>query len=98
MNPFKTLQFILAHPFNRGRPLQAIAGYFAWQILSRLRDEVTVDWVGGNKLIVRRGMTGATGNIYCGLHEFRDMSFVLHALRPGDVFVDVGQISGALRY
>lgn len=35
-------------------------------------------------------MTGATGNLYFGLHEFSDMAFVLHALRPGDVFVDAG--------
>lgn len=40
-------------------------------------------------------MTGATGNIYCGLHEFEDMGFVLHALRPGDWFVDVGANVGA---
>jgi FkbM family methyltransferase len=40
-------------------------------------------------------MTGATGNVYCGLHEFEDMAFVLHALRPGDLFVDVGANVGA---
>ena len=42
-------------------------------------------WIKGSKLIVRNGMTGATGNIYCGLHEFADMGFVLHLLRPGDL-------------
>jgi len=36
------------------------------------------------------GMTGATTNLYCGLHEAADMAFVLHALRPGDSFLDVG--------
>lgn len=35
-------------------------------------------------------MTGATGNVYCGLHDFEDMSFLLHFLREGDLFVDVG--------
>jgi FkbM family methyltransferase len=35
-------------------------------------------------------MTGATGNIYTGLLEFEDMGFLLHVLRPGDVFADVG--------
>lgn len=40
-------------------------------------------------------MTGATGNIYCGLHEFVDMAFVLHLLRPGDLFVDVGANVGS---
>ena len=40
-------------------------------------------------------MTGATGNIYCGLHEYEDMAFVLHVLRPGDTFVDVGANIGS---
>jgi FkbM family methyltransferase len=40
-------------------------------------------------------MTGATGNVYCGLHEFEDMAFLLHALRPDDLFVDVGANVGA---
>ena len=35
-------------------------------------------------------MTGATGNFYCGLHESEDMAFVLHLLRPDDVFYDIG--------
>ncbi|WP_205647883.1 FkbM family methyltransferase [Acuticoccus yangtzensis] len=52
-------------------------------------------WIEGAKLVVRRGMTGATGNIYCGLHEFADMAFVLHMLRPGDLFVDAGANIGS---
>jgi FkbM family methyltransferase len=35
-------------------------------------------------------MAGATGNIYCGLLEFEEMSFVLHLLRPGDLMGDIG--------
>ena len=35
-------------------------------------------------------MTGATGNLYCGLHEFEEMGFLLHFLKPNDLFVDVG--------
>jgi FkbM family methyltransferase len=35
-------------------------------------------------------MTGATANIYCGLHEYVDMSFVLDTLKPGELFLDVG--------
>lgn len=40
-------------------------------------------------------MTGATGNIYAGLHEFQDMAFLLHLLREGDHFVDVGANIGS---
>lgn len=35
-------------------------------------------------------MTGATGNIYTGLHEFNDMMLTLHFLRKGDLFLDIG--------
>jgi len=69
--------------------------YFQWQIRSRLQQDVVVDWIEGTKLVVRNGMTGATGNIYCGLHEYARMSFVLHLLRHGDLFVDVGANIGS---
>jgi FkbM family methyltransferase len=40
-------------------------------------------------------MTGATGNLYVGLAEYEDMGFVLHIVRPGDLFVDVGSNVGS---
>lgn len=49
-----------------------------------------MDWIDGAVLSIRRGMTGATGNVYCGLHEFTEMAFLLHFLRPGDLFLDIG--------
>src|SRR5262249_15331008 len=47
------------------------------------------------RLAARRGMTGATGNIYARLHEFADMAFTLHFLRPDDLFLDVGANIGS---
>ncbi len=91
----KTLKFILDHPLNRGRPIATLARFAKWQIESRIRDEVIFDWIEESKLAVRRGMTGATGNIYCGLHEYADMSFLLHLLRPGDLFIDAGANVGS---
>jgi FkbM family methyltransferase len=46
-------------------------------------------------MIVSPGMTGATGNLYCGLHEFHDMGFMLHFLRRDDQFVDIGANIGS---
>ena len=37
----------------------------------------------------------ATGNWYCGLHEHREMAFVLHVLRESDLFLDVGANVGS---
>jgi FkbM family methyltransferase len=87
--------FISAHPLTRNHRLAALARVCVWQARSRLRDEIAVPWVSGTKLVVSRSMTGATGNIYVGLHEFSDMGFTLHFLRPSDVFVDVGANVGS---
>ncbi|MCE9598362.1 MAG: FkbM family methyltransferase [Spirochaetia bacterium] len=46
-------------------------------------------------MVAERGMTGATGNIYSGLEEFDNMGFVLHFLRPADLFLDVGANIGS---
>jgi FkbM family methyltransferase len=58
-------------------------------------DEIIVPWISGQSLAVRRGMTGATGNIYVGLHEFADMMLALHFLREGDLFLDIGANVGS---
>lgn len=71
-------------------------GYLRWQLRSRVLSGPFVhEWVGGARFLVARGETGLTGNVYCGLHEFPEMAFVLHLLRPGDLFVDVGANAGA---
>ncbi len=90
-----TLRFITKHPLSSKRPAAALYRYLRWQIESRLRREVEFNWIEGSKLLVRNGMTGATGNIYCGLHEFADMVFLLHLLSPGDLFIDAGANIGS---
>jgi len=91
-----TLRFILSHPLNRARQTAAIRRFVAWQLASRLLSGVAVvPFANETRLIVAPGMTGATGNIYCGLQEFEEMAFTLHALRPGDLFLDVGANVGA---
>ena len=87
--------FLATHALTRRRRLSATARVLRWQITSRIRDEVIVDWIGGTRFAARRGMTGVTGNIYAGLHEFADMAFVLHFLRAGDLFADVGANIGS---
>jgi FkbM family methyltransferase len=90
-----TAKFISTHPLASRRRFAAARRFLGWQISSRVRTSVEYEWIGGAKLQVRRGMTGATGNIYCGLHEFADMAFVMHFLRPGDSFIDVGANVGS---
>jgi FkbM family methyltransferase len=56
---------------------------------------VIFDWIDGSTFAVKTGETGLTMNIYTGLQEFNDMAFLLHVLRPGDLFVDVGANLGS---
>src|SRR6266511_5659412 len=82
--------FVWSHPLTRGARVKALARVANWQIRSRLQGEVIIPWIANQKLAVKRGMTGATGNIYVGLHEFPDMAFLLHFLKSGDLFLDIG--------
>ena len=91
-----TYRFLATHPLTRGRRISAFARWMRWQIGSRVLGwPVVVPFVNNTRLLAKPGMTGATGNIYCGLHEFEDMGFVLHFLRPGDLFVDIGANIGS---
>jgi FkbM family methyltransferase len=96
MGLLNTLAFILHHPLNAPQKVAALRRYLSWQIGSRLvPGSVAFPFVDDTRLLTRAGMTGATGNLYCGLHEFEDMAFVLHALKTGDLFVDVGANIGS---
>lgn len=96
MGILNTLSFLLSHPLSQGRKLQTLRRYLAWQIGARLvPGPVACEFANGAALLVRPGMTGATGNVYVGLHEFEDMAFVLHFLRSDDLFVDVGANVGS---
>jgi FkbM family methyltransferase len=91
----RTARFIAAHPLTRDRKLAALARFARWQVESRLRSQVVVPWIAGTRLAARRGMRGLTGNIYCGLHEFTEMAFILHLLRADDLFADIGANVGS---
>ena len=90
------IKHLLNHPLNRPNKIAAIVRFLKWQAGSRLvGGGVIYPWLGDAKIIASPGETGVTGNIYCGLHEFEDMAFLLHVLRQGDLFVDIGANAGA---
>ncbi len=92
----KIIKFITTHPLNRDHKLDSILRFAKWQFGSRLvPGAVVFDWINGTKLLVRAGETGLTGNIYTGLYEFSEMGFLLHFLRPEDLFIDVGANAGS---
>lgn len=91
-----SLRFVWTHPLNANGRLKAVGRVVRWQVGSRLLPgPIALPFVGDTRLFVTRGMAGATGNWYCGLHEAAEMGFVLHALRPTDLFLDVGANVGS---
>lgn len=90
------LQFMLQHPMSQGTMAAPFRRFIAWQFRCRVQGgDITVPWVNDARLVARRGMEGATGNIYYGLHEFSEMGFLLHFLRPEDLFCDIGANVGS---
>jgi FkbM family methyltransferase len=86
------LRHVWRHPLNADAPLSGIGRFVRWQIATRLLPgtAIAVPFTDRARLLVSRGMYGATQNVYCGLNDFEDMSFLLHYLREDDVFLDVG--------
>jgi FkbM family methyltransferase len=91
-----TLKFIINHPLNKDNKIAAVNRFLKWQFNTRLNPyPIIYPFTTRARLIVQKGMTGATGNVYCGLHDFNDMFFLLHFLRKGDLFVDIGANIGS---
>lgn len=89
--PWRILRHYLEHPLGRRDRRRTLMRIVRWQLGSRLLDaKAAVPFVDGTRLVVGTGMHGATGNVYVGLMEFEDMAFVLHLMREGDDFLDVG--------
>jgi FkbM family methyltransferase len=90
------LCFVANHPLNRNRKFRAVAEYGFIQIAARLvPGHVCVEFPNHTRLMVSPKMKGAAHFIAPGLCEFDDMAFVMHFLRPDELFADVGANVGA---
>lgn len=93
---YRTLRFIFNHPLNQKNKLFALYKFINWQFFNlKVRHTIIHNYIENSKIIVQKGMVGATGNYYCGLDEFTDMAFLLHFLRNEDSFFDIGANIGS---
>ncbi|HEY1717496.1 MAG TPA: FkbM family methyltransferase [Verrucomicrobiae bacterium] len=100
MNPIvkiaTALYFVANHPLNRNRKFRAVAEYGFIQVAARLvPGEICLEFPNRTRLLVSPKMKGAAHFITPRLCEFNDMSFVMHFLRAGEMFADVGANVGA---
>lgn len=92
----KIIRFISSHPLTKDKKSAAFFRFARWQFISKLFPYPFIyPFVENTRLIVKKGMTGATGNVYVGLLDFSDMAFLLHFLRDTDLFGDIGANIGA---
>ena len=93
----RTFGFIFNHPLAKRHPVKAFYRFLLWQLQSSISSSkfIIKPFVAHLKFYARKGLAGATGNIYTGLHEFNDMGFLLHFLQPDDVFFDIGANVGS---
>lgn len=95
MSLIDLLKYITNHPLTRKNKLKTIRRFLRWQIGSRiLKYPIVYDFVEGTRLIVTKGQTSMTGNIYTGMTSFEPMTFCMHYLRNEDVMVDIGANAG----
>jgi len=76
------------HPIASKNLLRAMGKYALFNLLPT-KNRV-YNFINPVKFWARRGDAGIVANIYTGLFEYEEMSFVLHFLRPDDLFVDIG--------
>src|SRR5947199_8758444 len=91
MRLLKILNVIIKHPLNKNHKVKALWVFFKWQIgVKFLPYPVLYPFIDNIRFLAWKGLTSATGNIYCGLYEYNDMLFLLHFLKEGDLFFDIG--------
>lgn len=97
MNSFqRTFGFIHQHPLGKRHLVHAYLRFINWQISYRLKPGfIKVKFLHQTYFLAKKGLTGITGNIYTGLHEFNEMGFLLHFLRAEDTFFDIGANVGS---
>ncbi|TAF74508.1 MAG: hypothetical protein EAZ53_08995 [Bacteroidetes bacterium] len=93
---YHTLKLFAKHPLTKSNPVKHFLKFVLWQLFCKVFDATIIyKFTDRAELLVKKGMTGATGNLYFGLHEFEDMAFLLHFLRSEDVFFDIGANVGS---
>jgi FkbM family methyltransferase len=100
LHHFRTIyRHISRNPLTRSKRFRALGRYIHHQILIRFGQQQCITgflrpFVNNTNVVVRPG--GYLNGISTfGLPELPEMAFILHALSPEDVFVDVGANVGA---
>ena len=96
MGLVSTARFIIHHPLSRGRKLANLGRFACWQIGARLvPGPVAVNLSTRPSCWRPLDWRAPRATSTSGFMNLSDMAFVLHFLRPDDLFVDVGANIGS---
>ncbi len=88
---YRAIDAIMRHPVNQGHFNQSFLRYMRFQVGRRLlAADIIYNWISDCKVIIDRGDSCLSGLFYVGLPDFKEMSYLLHVIRPGDRFWDIG--------
>ncbi len=88
---FTALRSVVRHPLNKKQKIRALTRFVTWQIRQYIFPKPFIKKFTNNTYLVLGGkIKSGTANIYKGLEEFEEMSFLMHVLKRNDYFVDVG--------
>ncbi len=93
----QSIRFLKSHPLTQKHLIKAIYRYSAFHFVQfiHFNSPCVYPYIGNLKYYASIGEAGITANYYAGLEDFAEMSFLLHFLREGDLFVDVGANVGS---
>ncbi|MEN9910280.1 MAG: hypothetical protein RLZZ540_3439 [Bacteroidota bacterium] len=79
------------HPLTKHNPLGALFRYLKFNFIQYIFEKPRVySWIDGLKFYAQKGDAGIVANIYFKLFDYEDSMFLIHNLKPEDLFVDIG--------
>ena len=91
----QSIKFIWKHPLVKVERFRALHRYFSFHILTRINNiEKPIAFISGTQILIKRDLSGVATNYFTYLADFEEMSFLLHFLKPEDIFYDIGSNVG----
>jgi len=88
---------ISSDAFYKQKKIRIYLNFIRWKIRFMLfpNKSYIFPWFNSISLRIFKGSKGTSGNAYLGLNDPEEMSFLLHFLKPENIFYDIGANNGA---
>jgi FkbM family methyltransferase len=83
------------HPLSKDRKFFTLFKILILNIKKIFKNRFIVDWLNGLRFYYGKDCWGLSGEAYYGLNEIKEQIFLLHFLRKGDFFLDIGANLGS---